>query len=191
MPLLSRSTNCPLPCPWPETGQNAPRLLNRDLPSSSRRAAGGPEQSGPRQWAPILPHIRTIYRWLEDNEEFRHQYTRARDTGHARADMAIHAAVEARDAGLGRLAYDALKWHASKLFPKYRFVGIPRSVGQRQAIRRDATAASDRASRSGNSASQVSGQALLTGDGLARTRANCAVSGPRTAKTRLEGAREG
>ena len=66
-----------------------------------------------------MPHIRTIYRWLEDNEEFRHQYTRAREIqGHARADMAIHAAVEARDAGLGRLAYDALKWHASKLVPK-------------------------------------------------------------------------
>jgi hypothetical protein len=32
--------------------------------------------------------------------------------------MAIHAAIEARDAGLGRLAYDALKWHASKLAPK-------------------------------------------------------------------------
>ena len=38
-------------------------------------------------------------------------------------------------------------------------------VGRRQAIRRDATAASHRASRSGNSASQVSGQASLTGDG--------------------------
>ncbi len=43
----------------------------------------------------------------------------------------------------------------------------------------DGTAASDRASDSANSASQVSGQASLTGDGLARTRAYCAVSGPR------------
>jgi hypothetical protein len=32
--------------------------------------------------------------------------------------MAIEKAVEARDAGLGRLAYDALKWHAGKLAPK-------------------------------------------------------------------------
>jgi hypothetical protein len=38
-----------------------------------------PWPSGPRQWAPILPHIRTIYRWLEDNEEFRHQSTPARE----------------------------------------------------------------------------------------------------------------
>jgi hypothetical protein len=45
--------------------------------------------------------------------------TRAREIqGHARADMAVHSALEARDAGLGRLAYDALKWHASKLVPK-------------------------------------------------------------------------
>jgi hypothetical protein len=32
--------------------------------------------------------------------------------------MAIEKAVEANDAALGRLAYDALKWHASKLVPK-------------------------------------------------------------------------
>jgi hypothetical protein len=32
--------------------------------------------------------------------------------------MAIEKATEARDAGLGRLAYDALKWHAGKLAPK-------------------------------------------------------------------------
>jgi hypothetical protein len=38
--------------------------------------------------------------------------------GHIHANMAIESAVTARDAGLGRLAYDALKWHASKLVPK-------------------------------------------------------------------------
>jgi hypothetical protein len=32
--------------------------------------------------------------------------------------MAINAARTANDAGLGRLEYDALKWHASKLVPK-------------------------------------------------------------------------
>ena len=32
--------------------------------------------------------------------------------------LAVEAAVNARDVGLGRLAYDALKWHASKLAPK-------------------------------------------------------------------------
>jgi hypothetical protein len=46
-------------------------------------------------------------------------YTRAREMqGYTHASMAVEKAVEARDAGLGRLAYDALKWHASKLAPK-------------------------------------------------------------------------
>jgi hypothetical protein len=34
------------------------------------------------------------------------------------ADMAVEAATQATDAGLGRLAYDARKWQASKLAPK-------------------------------------------------------------------------
>jgi hypothetical protein len=38
--------------------------------------------------------------------------------GHAQAGLAVEKAVSASDAGLGRLAYDALKWHASKLVPK-------------------------------------------------------------------------
>jgi hypothetical protein len=38
--------------------------------------------------------------------------------GHANAALAVESAVTASDAGLGRLAYDALKWHASKLAPK-------------------------------------------------------------------------
>jgi hypothetical protein len=66
-----------------------------------------------------MPHIRTIYRWLEDNEEFRHQYTRAREMqGYTHAGMAVDIARTSHDAGLGRLAYDALKWHAGKLAPK-------------------------------------------------------------------------
>jgi hypothetical protein len=49
----------------------------------------------------------------------RHKYTRAREMqGHAQADTAVAAAVNAPDAQLGRLAYDALRWHASKLVPK-------------------------------------------------------------------------
>ena len=34
------------------------------------------------------------------------------------ASMAIEAATTAKDAGLGRLAYDALKWNAYKMLPK-------------------------------------------------------------------------
>jgi hypothetical protein len=32
--------------------------------------------------------------------------------------MAVEAGISATDAGLGRLAFDVLKWHASKLAPK-------------------------------------------------------------------------
>jgi hypothetical protein len=38
--------------------------------------------------------------------------------GHTHAAMAIEAATKAKDAALGRLAYDALKWHAGKIAPK-------------------------------------------------------------------------
>ncbi len=52
-------------------------------------------------------------------EDFSHRYARAREMqGHANAALAVESAVNANDAGLGRLAYDALKWHASKLVPK-------------------------------------------------------------------------
>jgi hypothetical protein len=66
-----------------------------------------------------MPTTRTVYRWLDDNEEFCRKYARAREMqGHANAAMAVESAVGAHDAQLGRLAYDALKWHASKLAPK-------------------------------------------------------------------------
>jgi hypothetical protein len=66
-----------------------------------------------------MPNSRTIYRWLDANEEFCRKYERARERqGHTNAALAVKHAVEANDAGLGRLAYDALKWHASKLAPR-------------------------------------------------------------------------
>ena len=69
---------------------------------------------------PDLPSMRSVFRWLEDDVDgFRQKYARAREVqGHVRAEMAIDAAREAKDAGLGRLAYDALRWHAGKLLPK-------------------------------------------------------------------------
>jgi hypothetical protein len=66
-----------------------------------------------------MPTTRTVYRWLDDNEDFCRKYIRARERqGHSHAALAVEAAIEAKDAQLGRLAYDALKWHASKLAPK-------------------------------------------------------------------------
>ena len=53
------------------------------------------------------------------DNEFSGNYARAREIqGLANAALAIEAATNAKDAGLGRLAYDALKWHAARLAPK-------------------------------------------------------------------------
>lgn len=66
-----------------------------------------------------FPDARTIFRWLEANEAFRQQYTRAREAqGHIQADRGLRDALTASDAALGRLRYDARRWQASKLAPK-------------------------------------------------------------------------
>lgn len=67
-----------------------------------------------------MPGYSTVMRWLEqDIDGFRDKYARARDVqGHVRAEMAVEKAESAKDAALGRLAYDALRWHAGKLLPK-------------------------------------------------------------------------
>jgi hypothetical protein len=68
---------------------------------------------------PGMPSISTVFLWLTKHVDFSDNYVRAREIqGHTHAAMAIEKAVNARDAALGRLAYDALKWHASKLVPK-------------------------------------------------------------------------
>jgi hypothetical protein len=65
------------------------------------------------------PTTRTVWNWIDKHEDFFRDYMRGREIqGHTHAALAVECAVEARDAGLGRLAYDALKWHASKLVPK-------------------------------------------------------------------------
>lgn len=67
-----------------------------------------------------MPGYSTVMRWLEqDHDGFRDKYARARDVqAHVRAEMAVEKAETAKDAALGRLAYDALRWHAGKLLPK-------------------------------------------------------------------------
>jgi hypothetical protein len=66
-----------------------------------------------------MPAISTVYLWLAKHQEFSDKYARAREIqGHVHASLAVESAIHAEDAGLGRLAYDALKWHASKLVPR-------------------------------------------------------------------------
>lgn len=70
-----------------------------------------------------LPHERTVYRWLEDEENvaFRQQYARARE---AQADgkfedaWDIASAATVENVQVARLQIDTIKWQTSKLAPK-------------------------------------------------------------------------
>jgi hypothetical protein len=63
-----------------------------------------------------LPCVRTVYNWIDDDEAFAAQITRAREVGYqVRADAAILAAKTAEDAARGRLAFDAERWYLGKL----------------------------------------------------------------------------
>lgn len=66
-----------------------------------------------------MPHRDTVRVWLRDKPEFSAQYARARDEqADGYADRAVHEALTAEDAAIGRLRMDALKWAAGKLAPK-------------------------------------------------------------------------
>jgi len=66
-----------------------------------------------------MPAFQTVLKWRNDMPSFAEQYARAReDQAHALAEMALDEAAAAKDAALGRLAYDARKWYASKMAPK-------------------------------------------------------------------------
>lgn len=66
------------------------------------------------------PAESTVRLWVvDDREGFAAQYARSRDIGlDCRADAAVDAAKRAKDAGLGRLAFDADRWYLSQLAPK-------------------------------------------------------------------------
>jgi hypothetical protein len=63
-----------------------------------------------------MPDRETISRWAKGDDELAANIVRARETGyHARAEQAVENAKAAKDAALGRLAFDAERWHLSKL----------------------------------------------------------------------------
>ncbi len=63
-----------------------------------------------------MPDRETVSRWAKGDDELAANIVRARDAGyHARAEKAVEDAKVATDAGLGRLAFDAERWHLSKL----------------------------------------------------------------------------
>ena len=67
-----------------------------------------------------MPSEAAVRRWvIDDHEGFAAQYTRSRDIGlDCRADALVEEAKAAKDAPLGRLAFDADRWYLSKLAPK-------------------------------------------------------------------------
>jgi hypothetical protein len=67
-----------------------------------------------------FPDESTVRQWvIDDREGFYPQYTRSREIGlDCRADALIEDAKAAKDAALGRLAFDADRWYLSKLAPK-------------------------------------------------------------------------
>ena len=66
-----------------------------------------------------MPSTSMVYRWLSTNPDFRDQYVHAREQqAHAIAEKALREAEAAADAQLGRLAFDARKWFASKVAPR-------------------------------------------------------------------------
>lgn len=63
-----------------------------------------------------MPDRETISRWAKGDDELAASIVRAREAGyHARAEQAVEDAKKATDAALGRLAFDAERWHLSKL----------------------------------------------------------------------------
>lgn len=78
-----------------------------------------------------MPSLTTVYRWLQDSEEFREMYARAReDQADTLADEIVSIADEQKaaltaegkpydpDVNRDRLRVDARKWVAAKLKPR-------------------------------------------------------------------------
>lgn len=66
-----------------------------------------------------MPHTRTIYRWLEAEEEFRHKYVRARQRQADTMAESVHDIAQfEEDTNRARLRIDAIKWHTGKLHPR-------------------------------------------------------------------------
>lgn len=66
-----------------------------------------------------MPEMRTIFRWLKEKEDFRQQYTRAKEEqADAYEEMMLITARTEEDVARARLIVDTMKWTASKLKPK-------------------------------------------------------------------------
>lgn len=70
---------------------------------------------------PGMPNQRTIFRWLNENDEFCQQYARAREN---QADFLLEEMLEIsdlatpEDVSVAKLRVDARKWYITKVAPK-------------------------------------------------------------------------
>lgn len=63
-----------------------------------------------------IPSARTVYNWINEDSEFASEVTRARECGYLlRAERAVDEAKAAKDAAIGRLAFDAERWMLGRL----------------------------------------------------------------------------
>lgn len=63
-----------------------------------------------------MPHYVTVYRWLQNDEDFRKAYVRARETlADVQAFRGLRDAVKCNDPAAARVQLDARKWLAAKL----------------------------------------------------------------------------
>lgn len=66
-----------------------------------------------------FPAESAVYKWLEEHDEFKEKYARARERqAERRAEEIILIADTEKDAAIARNRIDARKWAAAKLLPK-------------------------------------------------------------------------
>jgi hypothetical protein len=71
--------------------------------------------------AEVMPHIRTVHRWLDAKPDFATKYARARElmADHYFDEMQdIADAATAETANVAKLRLDTMRWRISKLLPK-------------------------------------------------------------------------
>ena len=102
-------------------GRGRPSLYTADLAAGICRRMAMGETLRAICAGDDMPPESTVRGWVVDDVEgFSAQYARAREAqGHAIAEQGLVEAIAAEDAQLGRLAFDARKWFASKVAPKH------------------------------------------------------------------------
>lgn len=97
------------------TDEIAQEICDRIAKGESVKSICADKESG---W---LPGESTVYRWLEEREDFRERYTRAREAqadGKFEEAWDIASKATPENVQVARLQVDTIKWQASKLAPK-------------------------------------------------------------------------